>query len=228
MNRFLIACVCALVMGSAPPTNGGDEGNKPKAEFSGNPRVPANTGFAFDVSPDKQVVTVIFDNLHQEVAPASKGLTGTLGQTASQTKVFTLEVPFSTDQQSVGMTLDLRGYASADKHACVKLVAHAGDKTQVIDVLGAAGGKSGAPVKLKGKAKESLGEAAGTTKEGAADFQKRINFTLQVHAAKPVCQVTLILLAEHDTDTADAGGGLVLVDSLDLSFTAVGQGQYKR
>ena len=34
------------------------------------------------------------------------------------------------------------------------------------------------------------------------------------------------LMAEHDTDTADSGGAVVMVDSLDLSLMGAGQSKY--
>lgn len=228
MTRLLALGFCASALGLAPAGEGGKADSGTATEFSGSPRVPANTGFSFNISPDKQAMTVLFDNLVQEVGPASKGQAGTLGQTASQAKVFTLEVPYSTDLRSVRMAMDLRGYASADGDACVKVIAHAGDATKVVDVFGSSGGKAGAPVQLKGKAKEKLAGVAGPAKGKSNDFQQRVEFTLQVHAARPVCQVTLVLLAEHDTDTPDSGAGVVMIDSLDLSFTTAGQGKYER
>jgi len=80
---------------------------------------------------------------------------------------------------------------------------------------------------LKGKTKEALLSAREPLKGVSTDFLKRIEFTVQAHAAKPVCQITLILLVEHDTDTADSGGAVVMVDSLDLSLAGAGQGKYK-
>ena len=52
------------------------------------------------------------------------------------------------------------------------------------------------------------GHASGAPPQGrSTDFLKRVEFTAPTHAANPVCQITLILLAEHDTDTPDDGGG---------------------
>jgi hypothetical protein len=220
-------CLCASALALAPPNDGGSGGSKAQAGFSGDPRVPANIGFSTNISPDKQALTVLFDNLNQQVPRTQKGQSGTLGQTDSQSKVFTLDVPFTSEQKSVRMAMDVRGFASADGDACVKLIAHAGETTKVIDVFEASTDTAGTPVKLKGRGKEML-RAAAPLKGRSTDFAKRVEFTVRPHAAKPVCQVTLILLAEHDTDTADSGGGVVMVDSLDLSFTAAGQGQLGR
>jgi hypothetical protein len=221
-SNLLFLCASSLLLAAS---HGWGADDPAKTGFRGGPRVPANVGFAFNLSPDKQAMTVIFDNLLQEVEPAGKGLRGTLGQTASKAKVFTLEVPYATDQRSVRMAMDLRGYASADADSCVKLIAQAGDSTTVIDVFESTGGGA---VKLKGKAKNELQSSSTPGKGKSTDFAKRVEFNVPTHAANPVCQVTLILLAEHDTDTAGSGGGVVMVDSLDLSFASPGQGQYKR
>jgi hypothetical protein len=214
------------LLGLAPPETPGKAG-RVATGFSGNPRVPANTGFSFNVAPDSKALNVVFDNLYQDVPAATKGPARILGLTASQTKAFTLKVPYATDEKSVRIAMDLRGCASADGVSCVKFIAHAGDTTQGIDVLEASGDKAGAPVKLKDKAKETVLATTDRPKGKATDYVKRLEFTLQTNAAKPVCQITLILLAEHDTDTPDAGGAVVMVDSLDLSFTTTGQGQFR-
>ncbi len=77
-------------------------------------RVPTNLGFVTSVSDDGQAATLIFDNLLVDVEPVRKGSAGPLGQTDAQTKVVTLEVPYTTDQRSVSMAMDLRGFLSAD------------------------------------------------------------------------------------------------------------------
>jgi hypothetical protein len=61
----------------------------------------------------------------------------------------------------------------------------------------------------------------------SGDFQDRVEFTVSKHSAKPVLQITLFLLVEHDTDTADAGGALLVVDSLDLEIHKTGKGILK-
>jgi hypothetical protein len=55
-----------------------------------------------------------------------------------------------------------------------------------------------------------------------------MEFTLPTHSAKPVCQITLFLLAEHETDKADTGGALLVVDSLDLSINPQSDAKIKQ
>lgn len=188
------------------------EDAKPGSQFGKDIRVPANIGFATNVSPDGQAATLIFDNLYTEVSPVVQGARGALNQTANQPKVFTVNIPYSTDQRSVTMSLDIRGYASADPGATVRLVACVGDTTKVVDLTM----EQGKGVKLKGKSKATLAPKAASPPAG--DFQSRVEFTVQTQAAQPVCPITLFLLAEHNTDKADTGGALLVVDSLDLQI----------
>jgi len=114
-----------------------------------------NLGFATNVSPDAQAATVLFDNLLVELEPARAGARSTHNQTAVQTKVATLHIPYATDQRSVTMTLDLRGFVDADSVAPVRLVACVGDKTAVIDLSADIKKR----VNLNGKSKEVLSES---------------------------------------------------------------------
>ena len=175
-------------------------------------RVPANFGFSTDVSQDGQAATLIFDNLYTVVNQTVLGAQGAFNQTANQSKVFTVNVPYSTDQRSVTMHMDLRGYISVDPGANVRLVACVGDATKVVDVMPV----KGKVVKLKGKSKEVYATKPASQQSG--DFENRVEFTVQTQATKPVCQITLFLLAEHETDKADSGGALLVVDSLDLEI----------
>ena len=61
-----------------------------------------------------------------------------------------------------------------------------------------------------------------------ADFQNRVAFTVQTHAAKPICQITLFLVVDRDTDAADSGGALLAVDSLDIQMATPGKAKYQR
>jgi hypothetical protein len=184
-------------------------------------RVPANLGFAVNVSPDAQAATILFDNLWVTVGPTQKGRTATLNQTAIQTKLATLNIPYKTDQRSVTMTMDLRGFADADPAASVRLVACVGNATKVVDLSSDEAKK----IELKGKSKCTVCEEYPDAQFG--DWQDRIEFTVQTHAAKPVLQVTLFLLVEHDTDAAEAGGALLAIDSLDLEIAKPAKAAYK-
>lgn len=190
------------------------EDAKPKTAISKNIRVPANIDFATIISEDQQVATLIFDNLLTSINPVVQGGHGVFNQTANQTKVFTVNVPYTTDQRSVTMCLDIRGYVSVDPGATVRLIACAGNTTQIVN-LNCEDDKS---VKLKGQSKAAF--APQPERQQSNDYQSRVEFTLQTQAAKPTCQITLFLLAEHDTDKADSGGALLTVDSLDLSINA--------
>jgi len=195
--------------------------SKSKAEIGKTIRVPSNTGFSTNVSPDAQAATVLFDNAYVEVNPAQQGAVSTRNQTAIQTKAITLHVPYSSKQESLAMSMDLRGFRSAEAGTSVRLVVCAGDATTVVNLSG----KHSKPIKLKGKSKRALTAEHPGTQFG--DFQERIEFTVATHAAKPVLQITLFLVAEQDTDTADTGGALLAVDSIDLTIGKQSQGQYK-
>ena len=186
---------------------------KPNAKIGKPIRIPANTGFATNVSRDGQTAGILFDNAYVSVDPPQQGARSTHNQTAIQTKVISLEVPYTGQpEESLAMAMDIRGFRSAHPGASVRLVACAGDATEVVNLSG----KQPKSVKLKGKTKAAL-----TTEDddlSDADFEQRIEFKLATHAAKPVLQITLFLVAEQDTDSADAGGALLAVDSIDLSI----------
>ena len=243
MMRCVTLCFCAAALALAPPSDPGKAGKKAVTEFAGTPKVPANTEIAVSTSTDKQSVELIFDNL----AVTAEPVLSSSGQTVSQSKVFTVNIPFATDQASVKMVLDLRGFADVDSAASLSLIAHAGDTTTVVDLFAPSNAnanvKAGAPVKsktnanaaakaqhlAKKKAKPAPPAAPATpVTEKTAEYNQRIEFTVHKQAANPVCQITLVLLAEHDTDTAGAGVALLTVDTLDLSIKTAGQAQYKR
>lgn len=198
------------------------EDAKPGSALSNKIRVPANIGFSTSVTQDQQVATLIFDNLFTEVNPVVQGAQGAFNQTSNQSKVFTVNVPYTTDQRSVKMTMDLRGYVSVDPGATVRLIACAGNTTQIVNLTC----EDDKTIKLKGESKAAL--APQPEHQQSNDYQSRMEFTLQTHSAKPVCQITLFLLAEHETDKADTGGALLTVDSLDLSITPQSDAKLKQ
>jgi hypothetical protein len=162
--------------------------------------VPSNLDFTTDISPDGQAVTIIFTNVAVSIEPAGQSQAGVISnQTAMQTKLVTLHIPYSTDQPSVTMSMNLRGFVNAGAGAGGRLVACAGDRTHVVD--------------LKHVEQDN--------------FHEMVEFTVQTRAAKPVCQITLFLLVEHDTDTGGSGGAHLTVDSLDLLITTPGSGAYQ-
>jgi hypothetical protein len=59
-----------------------------------------------------------------------------------------------------------------------------------------------------------------------SDFHDRIEFTVQTRAAKPVCQVTLFLAVEHNTDITDAEGAVLVVDSMALEIVMPDTGMF--
>lgn len=199
----------------------GDE-PKPATQFGKEIHIPSNVGFSTNISPDAQAATVLLDNAFVELRPVHKGQRGVTNQTESTSKVITLNLPYSTDQRSVKMTLDIRGFVNAGQGATARLFASAGDATKVIDLSN----DEKQPVKLKGKLKEAI--AAESTASKTGDFEDRVTFTVQTHAAKPVFQITLILVVERDTDIAESGDAVLAVDSLDLEISKSGKAKYKR
>lgn len=217
MSRTILGLLSVAVLATIAVA----EDAKPVTQLGTDIRVPANIGFSTNVSSDHQSAGLKFDNLYTEVNRTVIGSAGALNQTLTQSKVFTVNIPYSTDQQRVTMHMDLRGYASVDPGATVRLIACVGDATQVIDVT---------PVKdkvvqLKGTSKEAL--ATMPASEQSGNFESRVVFTVQTQAAKPVCPITLFLLAERSTDKADAGGGLLVIDSLDLEINKAAKAAYK-
>jgi hypothetical protein len=182
------------------------------SKFDGGINVPANLDFVTDISPDGQAVTIIFSNLFLSVEPF---------QPAIRAKVFTLNLPYCTDQPSVTMTMDLRGAILADAGMDVRLVACAGDTTKVVDVLA----NPDQAVALRGTLKDAM--VATHSSLNWSDFQDRVEFTVQTRAAKPVCQITLFLVVEHNTDTAGSEGAVLVVDSMDLEIVTPGKGAFK-
>jgi|GEM_PF-2256112 len=201
MSRSLLACffvafLLPIALAAEP---------NPESDLEKEIRVPSNLGISTNISEDMQAATVLFDN-----------------QTAVQTKVTTINVPYTTDQRSVTMTMDLRGFLNTEPGATARLVACVGDKTEVVDLSADKDKK----IALKGKCKQAVIEENPDTE--LHDWQDRIEFTVQTHAAKPVVQISLFLLVEHDTDTADAGGALLVVDSIDLEIAKSAKAAYKK
>lgn len=217
--------VCAIVALFVGSQGAHSDDRAVTSTFGEKIRVPANIGFSTNISPDSQALTLLFDNLLIEVEPTKEGQRGAIGQTAISSKVFTVEIPYSTDLRSVNMNLDLRGTSAVTAGGRVRLVAHAGETTEVVPLSG----DSSEPVKQLGSAKaQYLATATEVDEGGFEDFNQRIVLTVPTHAAKPVCQVTLFLLAEHDSDNAGSGSAVLIVDSLDLSFAESGEGAYRR
>ncbi len=192
----LVACACA-------------EDSSPASQLTAEIRIASNIGFATDVSPDKQAATVIFDDAYVELNSVQARSRGVANQTDIQAKVLTLRIPYSTENRSVKMTIDVRGFVDKDASANARLIVVVGDVTQVVDLS-----RHDGEVTFKGTAKETFVGKPGVNKVN--DFQDRFAVTLQKRADKPVCQITLLLLADRDTDMADAGGALLVVDSLDI------------
>jgi hypothetical protein len=181
------------------------------SKFEKGISVPSNLDFVTDISPDGEAMTIIFSNLSLTVAPLAPAI---------RTKVFTLNLPYATDQASVTMTMDLRGAIAADAGRDVRLVACAGDTTQVVNLSAPPGQEYG----LKGTAKDAL--AATHPSLPWSDFHERFTFTVETRAAKPVCQTTLFLVVEHNTDITDAEGAVLVVDSMDLEIVTPATGTF--
>ena len=168
------------------------------ATFSKGIRAPSNLEFTTNISPDGQAVTVIFSNAVVSIEPARGTGAGTIAnQTALQTKVVTLHLPYATDLPSVTMVMNLRGFVQAEAGAAGRLVVCAGDSTTVVDLMHADQG----------------------------DYHETVEYTVQARAAEPVCQITLFLLVEHDTE--GSGGAQLTVDSLDLEIATPGSATYR-
>src|SRR5262245_16403839 len=89
--------------------------------------------------PNGRALTINFSNAEIGIGPAQQLPAGEiLGQTALQTKVVTLHIPYPTDQPRVKMRMVLRGLVApiqAEAGVAVQLVACAGDTTTVVDLL---------------------------------------------------------------------------------------------
>jgi hypothetical protein len=182
------------------------------SKFDGRIRVPSNLDFVTNISPDGEAVTIIFSNLVLSVEPF---------QPAIRTKVFTLNLPYSTDQASVTITMDLRGAILAEAGRDVRLVACAGDTTKVVDLLA----NADQAVALRGTARDAM--VATHPSLNWSDFHDRVEFTVQTRAAQPVCQITLFLVVEHNTDSTDAEGAVLVADSMDLEMVMPDTGTFK-
>jgi hypothetical protein len=154
--------------------------------------VPANLDFTvLSIAPRE--LTIVFNNARVELGP-----TGSLvNRTAIQTKVITLNIPYSSDQPSLHMGLRIKGYAElieAEAGVHVRLVVCVGSMTKVV--------------------------------YPTPDFSERFEFKVYPRAVKPVCQVTLFLLVEHDIDTPGAGGAVLNVDQLDMEILTPDTGTF--
>jgi hypothetical protein len=107
---------------------------KPGTEIGNGITIPSNHGIATNISHDGQAATIIFDNLVVDVGPAVKSIASTSNQTAIQTKVLTVNVPYATDQSNLKFTMDIRGIVDHDWSSSTRLIACAGDKTKIVDL----------------------------------------------------------------------------------------------
>ena len=199
----------------------GDEASA-GSQFQKGIRIPQNVGFATNLSDDGLAATLLFDNLFVEISPTFQSRGGTRNQTAIQTRVVKVQIPYSTDLRSLRMTMDVRGIVSTDVGATARLIACAGDAATPLSL----DTDESIAVKLKGKAKDAL--KAEHPDMDFVDFEQRVNFKVQTRAKKPVCQITLFLLVEHDTNVAGNGGALLVVDSIDLAIAKSGKGRLQR
>ncbi len=224
MSRLLSALPGIAVFASSVlfASSGLSDDTKSGSKLTKGIAVPSNLGFSTNISPDAQAATIIFDNLGVTIDPAKKSAAAASNQTAIKTKVATLNIPYSTDQRSVSMTMDLRGVADVDSSASARLIACVGDKTHVVSLVKSKAEK----LELKGNLKIAVAEEQFSSQ--MFDWQDRVEFTVQTHASKPVMQVTLFLVVEHDTDTSDAGAASLWIDSLDLEIVKPGKAAYKR
>ena len=157
-------------------------------------KVPSNLDFAvLPISPRE--LTIVFTNARVELGPTGSFV----NQTAIQTKVITLNIPYSSDQPVLEMRLRIQGYAElieAEAGVHFRLVVCAGSMTKVVNAT--------------------------------PDFSERFEFKVYPRVVNPVCQVTLFLLVEHDIDTHDARGAVLNVDQLDMEIVTPDTGTFMR
>ncbi|MCA9226036.1 MAG: hypothetical protein KDA47_10515 [Planctomycetales bacterium] len=207
MKQFLL--LFALSFSFSVAAAGDDT---PASVLNAGITVPSNLGMATNISPDKQAATLLFDNALVELPNVVKSRTGAANQTITQTKLFTVNIPYESKLRSESMKLDIRGFASVDSSAQARVVVCAGNVTRVVSLTN----KHKAPIILKGKSKEIAAATHGDVEYG--DYQDGFTFTLQTHAAKPVCQITVALIVDRDSDVVDSGSALLVVDSIDLEI----------
>ncbi len=214
LSMYVVLCSLVLVICSHA------EDLNATSELGKQIRIASNIGFATNISRDKQAATIIFDNTYVELNSVQTTSGNVVSQTEIQTKVVTVRIPYSTENRSVKMRIDIRGFVDSGSCAAARLVAIVGDATQVIDLS-----RDEGEIELKGIAKQTLA----AKQDGIIfdDFQDRITFTLHKRAAKPVCQITLFLLAERDTDMKDTGGALLVVDSFDIEIEKAENGKFE-
>jgi hypothetical protein len=165
-------------------------------------KVPSNLDFTVPaVSP--RALTIMFSNARINIEPAVRGAARTFNQTAIQTKVITLNIPYSSDQPSLLMRLSLLGDidpVQAEAGVNVRLVVCAADTTRVVNLS------------------PDTGDV----------FIDSFEFTIQPRAVKPVCQITLFLLVEHDIDTDGAGTAWLNIQTLDMEIVTPDTGTFER
>ncbi len=209
MSKKGIALGFVLLVGTLV-TNAFAEEADNTAKFGKSVTIPANTGYSFNVSDDQEVLTVIFDNVVVELSPIVASQTGAQDQTSIQSKLITLRIPCVIKEEMLSVTADIRGVVSADSGVQPRLIVCAGDTSYVAKLK---------PKKAKVKFKQGSKKKLTENYEGETiDFEERFVFKVTPKAKKPVCQVTLVLVLERDSDEPDSGSGLLVVDSLDLSM----------
>ena len=123
---------------------------------------------------------------------------------------------------AAGSPAPRRHFAHAFDSSRGRMIVCAGDTAKTLELAAL----KNEPAHLKGISKQSIppdGEVG-----AFEEFFERVEFTLEPRAAKPVCQITLFLLAEHDTDVAGSGGAWLGLYSVSLMLPeyveAQGQG----
>lgn len=162
----------------------GNDTPTPGARLTRAPEVPVDVSCVADLAEDGCNASILFSDLVLAPCRATPGGAGMGNEARVATKAVTFRVPYSSARSRTRMVVQTMGSFNIGRAARVRLILCAGDVTvAVVDKA----------VVDKG------GEAGG--------FDSQTMFAVETHAADPVCQITLILVAECDRD-GDTGAEL--------------------
>ncbi len=156
-----------------------------EAKLIGAPEIPDDiSGVVAEVAEDGCNASILFSNLN--LCPAVSGGAGAGYQASVATKAVTFRFPYSSAQPRTRMVVQLTGSIAVSEAARVRLILCAGDITEVVVDKG--------------------------DWESGSGFASQTMFAVEAHAADPMCQITLILVAECYRD--GGSGASLQVDAL--------------
>ncbi len=236
-GRFFGQRTVVVVNQAVPPAGPATPATKaptaaPKPGFKGFADLEDAVTIATGVSPDKQAITVLFRNLEASVDPIKGG-------PLVDVRTLTVLLPLEKQDKDVLLTIDIRGFSELHNSKGTLMVQGSGLQPTIIPIADA---QKDARTEAQKKAdtKPAAGTAPDNAKQarelaekqlkpglrrdrdesnGGGDFHSRLSGQVKPGAT---AKITFVLLVERDFANTSAGG-LINIDSLDVSISEVPQ-----